>query len=221
MVLNTEENRLSKLLKERIVILDGAMGTQIQGYKLDEAAFRGERYKEHDHDLKGNNDLLVLTAPEIIETIHLEFLEAGADIIETNTFNANHISQADYGLESDVYEINKTAAELAVKAVQVHHNKSGDRPVFVAGGMGPTNRTASLSPDVDNPGYRGVNFDKLRIAYLEQAEGLADGGVDVFLIETIFDTLNAKAAVFALEELFEKRERRWPIMLSVTVTDRS
>ncbi|HSH09353.1 MAG TPA: methionine synthase, partial [Oceanipulchritudo sp.] len=221
MLVNAEEKRLRKLLAERIVILDGAMGTQIQGYKLGEAAFRGERYAGHGKDLKGNNDILVLTRPDIIEEVHRGFLEAGADIIETNTFNANRISQADYGLEADAYEINKAAAELARRAVAAYRAEHGEREIFVAGGMGPTNRTASLSPDVNDPGYRGVTFENLRQAYKEQAAGLLDGGVDIFLVETIFDTLNAKAAIFAIEELFEERGRRWPVMLSVTVTDAS
>jgi 5-methyltetrahydrofolate--homocysteine methyltransferase len=218
---NTEEKRLRELLAERIVILDGAMGTQIQEHKLGEEAFRGERYRGHGKDLKGNNDILVLTRPDVIEGIHRAFLEAGADIIETNTFNANRISQADYGLEDEVHAINKAAAELARSAAEKYGKEHGGRPVFVAGGMGPTNRTASLSPDVNDPGYRAVDFEDLRSAYREQAEGLADGGVDIFLIETIFDTLNAKAAIFALEELFEERGRRWPVMLSVTITDAS
>ncbi|NDV61696.1 methionine synthase [Puniceicoccales bacterium CK1056] len=221
MTIKETEKRLKALMDERIVILDGAMGTQIQGYKLDEAAFRGERYAGHGKDLKGNNDILVLTRPEIIEEIHTGFLEAGADIIETNTFNANAISQADYGLEADSKLINEEAAKLARRAAEKYSAANAGKPVFVAGGIGPTNRTASLSPDVNNPGYRGVTFDQLRKAYREQAEGLADGGVDVFLIETIFDTLNAKAAVFALEELFDDRGQRWPVMISVTITDAS
>ena len=221
MIMSEVEKQLRELLGERIVILDGAMGTQIQTYKLDEEAFRGDRFTGHGKPLKGNNDILVLTAPEKIMAVHKGFLDAGADIIETNTFNANRVSQADYGLEEVVYELNKAAAELAVKAREEHHAEHGPRPVFIAGGIGPTNRTASLSPDVSNPGHRGVTFEGLRSAYREQAEGLADGGVDIFLIETIFDTLNAKAAIFALEELFEERGRRWPVMLSVTITDAS
>ena len=207
MIMSEVEKQLRELLGERIVILDGAMGTQIQTYKLDEEAFRGDRFTGHGKTLKGNNDK--------------GFRGAGADIIETNPFNANRVSQADYGLEEVVYELNKAAAELAVKAREEHHAEHGPRPVFIAGGIGPTNRTASLSPDVSNPGHRGVTFEGLRSAYREQAEGLADGGVDIFLIETIFDTLNAKAAIFALEELFEERGRRWPVMLSVTITDAS
>jgi len=213
--------QLNALLGERIVILDGAMGTQIQDYKLDEAAFRQDRYRDHSHDLRGNNDILVLTQPKIIEEIHLGFLRAGADIIETNTFSANKISQADYGLEGEAYEMNRVAAGLACKAIDAYKKSDGERPIFAAGGMGPTNRTASLSQDVMNPGSRSITFDDLREAYLEQAKGLADGGVDLFLVETIFDTLNAKAAIFALEELFEERNQRWPVMISVTVTDAS
>jgi 5-methyltetrahydrofolate--homocysteine methyltransferase len=218
---NLVEKRLRALLKERIVILDGAMGTEIQRHKLDEGAFRGERFAGHGKDLKGNNDLLVLTRPEVIRDVHRGFLEAGADIIETNTFNANGISQADYGLEAVVREMNEAAARLAREAADAFEQANPGRGIFVAGGMGPTNRTASLSPDVSDPGHRGVTFAQLRDAYREQAEGLADGGVDLFLIETIFDTLNAKAAIFALEELFEARGRRWPVMLSVTITDAS
>lgn len=213
---------LQNLLAERIVILDGAMGTMIQELRLGEAEFRGDRFKEHQQALKGNNDLLVITAPEAIESIHRGFLEAGADILETNTFNANRISQADYGLESICRELNTAAAETAQRAVANWRKQTrSQRPVFIAGGMGPTNRTASLSPDVNRPGYRAIDFESLRLAYREQAEGLAAGGVDLFLIETIFDTLNAKAAIFALEELFEEWGKRYPVMLSVTVTDAS
>jgi 5-methyltetrahydrofolate--homocysteine methyltransferase len=221
MTFKNTEGHLQHLLNERILILDGAMGTEIQTHKLDEAAFRGTRYTDHGHDLKGNNDILVLTSPGVIAGIHKAFLEAGSDIIETNTFNANRISQADYGLEKDVYIINKVAAELACESVEAHREVSGKTDLFVAGGMGPTNRTASLSPDIERPEFRAVSFDDLKAAYREQAEGLADGGVDLFLIETIFDTLNAKAAVFALEELFEDRGHRWPVMISVTITDAS
>lgn len=211
---------LTSLLKERIVYLDGAMGTEIQNLNLEEADFRSERFKDHSGDLKGNNDILVMTKPDAISGIHRAFLDAGADIIETNTFNANRISQADYNLEDIIYELNKTAAEVARKSADEYRKDTGE-PAFVAGGLGPTNRTASLSPDVNNPGYRAVTFEELKEAYYEQAEGLIDGGVDVLLIETIFDTLNAKAAIFALEELFDKRGERLPIMLSVTITDAS
>lgn len=212
---------LRGLLAERIVYLDGAMGTEVQARKLEEADFRGERFTDHPRALQGNNDLLVLTRPEVISAIHRSFLEAGSDILETNTFNATRISQADYGLEDCVAEINREAARLAVAAAREYRESVEDRPVFVAGGIGPTNRTASLSPDVNNPGHRLVGFDHLREAYREQVEGLAAGGVDLFLVETIFDTLNAKAAIFALESFFEEAGRRWPLMLSVTITDAS
>lgn len=213
---------LEHLLEERIVILDGAMGTMIQALGLTEKDFRGQQFAEHGKDLQGNNDLLVLTRPDAIKGIHRSFLKAGADIIETNTFNANAISQADYDLQDSCASINKAAAALARKAIDEWRGETGEtRPVFVAGGIGPTNRTASLSPDVNRPGYRAVDFEALRLAYREQAEGLAAGGVDVFLIETIFDTLNAKAAIYALEELFEEWQVRYPVMISVTVTDAS
>ena len=218
---NSTESHLKALLEERIVILDGAMGTQIQDHKLDEAAFRGERLKDHKSDLRGNNDILVLTRPEVIEGIHTAFLEAGADIIETNTFSANRISQSDYGLEEAAYEMNVAAARLARKAVDEFTARHPGKTGYVAGGMGPTNRTASLSPDIENPAIRNVTFDELREAYKEQAKGLVDGGVDMFLVETIFDTLNAKAAVFAIEELFEETGSRIPVLISVTITDAS
>jgi 5-methyltetrahydrofolate--homocysteine methyltransferase len=211
---------LEKLLTERIVILDGAMGTMVQQHRLKEADFRGERFANHRKDLKGNNDLLVLTRPDVIEGIHRDYLEAGADLIETNTFNSTSISQADYGLEELAYELNLEAARIARRAVEAEKARSGRTP-FVAGALGPTNRTASLSPDVNNPAYRAVTFDQLVEAYHEQARGLLDGGVDVMLVETIFDTLNAKAAFFALEKIFEERNVRLPVMISVTVTDAS
>jgi 5-methyltetrahydrofolate--homocysteine methyltransferase len=221
MTLNNEEIRLKSLLQERIVILDGGFGTEIQKHKLDEAGFRGERFKDYPGNLAGNNDLLTLTAPDLIRQIHLDYLQAGSDLIDTNTFNANRISQADYGLEEHVYELNKAAAELAREAVECYYKEGGEGPRFVCGGIGPTNRTGSMSPDVNDPGYRAVSFEDLRLAYREQAEGLLDGGVHLFLIETIFDTLNAKAAIFALEELFEERGARWPVLISVTITDAS
>ena len=220
MQISEADQRLRSLIEERILILDGAMGTQIQEQKLEEADYRGRQYKDHPGELKGNNDLLVLTAPEVIRDIHLGFLRAGADIIETNTFNANRISQADYSMEDEVREMNIAGAKVAREAVEAFAAEK-KRPVFVTGVLGPTNRTASLSPDVNNPGYRAVSFEDLRIAYKEQAEALAEGGVDAFLIETIFDTLNAKAAVFALQELFEEKGRSWPIQISVTITDAS
>ncbi|HTL80225.1 MAG TPA: homocysteine S-methyltransferase family protein, partial [Bacteroidia bacterium] len=212
---------IRKELEKRILIIDGAMGTMIQRYKLSEADYRGERFKDWPHDLKGNNDLLVLTQQDIIHAIHCEYLDAGADIIETNTFNGQKISLADYHMQSLAYELNFEAAKIAKKAAEEFEKKDPSRPRFVAGAMGPTNRTASLSPDVNDPGYRAVNFDELVDAYLEQALGLLDGGVDLFLIETIFDTLNAKAALFAVQSLEEKTGKRIPVMVSGTITDAS
>ncbi len=205
---------------ERILIIDGAMGTMIQEYKLDEAGYRGDRFKAWHRDVKGNNDLLVLTQPKIIRDIHTAYLDAGADILETNTFNAQKISMADYGMESLSLEMNVAAAKLARQAVDAAIAKDG-RVRWVAGAVGPTNRTASLSPDVNNPGYRNTSFDELREAYTEQVEGLIEGGCDLILIETIFDTLNAKAAGFAVLETFEKMGVTLPIMISGTITDRS
>ena len=217
----TKEHPLEQLLRERVLVLDGAMGTMIQRYKLEEADYRGERFAQWPSDIKGNNDLLSLTKPEVISEIHAQYLEAGADIIETNTFNAQKISLADYGMEELAYEINVVSAQLAkaeaAKATLANPNK----PRFVAGAIGPTNRTASLSPDVNNPGYRAVTFDDLRLAYREQVEGLIDGGCDVLLVETIFDTLNAKAALFAIEEILAERGLRVPVMVSGTITDAS
>ena len=212
---------LNKLLKERILILDGAMGTMIQHHKLSEKDFRGERFKNHSHDLKGDNDLLCLTQPEIIKNIHRAYLEAGADIIETNTFNSTSISQADYKLERIIYELNLAAAKLAREAADEFTKKNPAKPRFVAGALGPTNKTASLSPNVNDPGFRGVTFDQLVEAYTEQARGLIEGGVDVLLIETVFDTLNAKAALFAVMDYCEKINRQIPVMISGTITDLS
>jgi 5-methyltetrahydrofolate--homocysteine methyltransferase len=212
---------LEQALRERILILDGAMGTMIQSYKLQEADYRGERFADHPHDLKGNNDLLCLTRPDIIEAIHRAYLEAGADIIETNSFNAQRISQADYGLEHLAYELNLAAAQCARRAVEAFLKVDNSRPRFVAGSLGPTNKTASISPDVNDPGARGTTFDELVVAYSEQVEGLLDGGVDLLLPETTFDTLNLKAALFAIEEVFERRGQRVPVMASVTVADAS
>jgi 5-methyltetrahydrofolate--homocysteine methyltransferase len=210
---------LLEALSKRILIIDGAMGTMIQRYRLDEAAYRGERFAEHPRELKGAADVLNLTQPAIIEEIHREYLEAGADIIETNTFNAQSISMADYGLEPAVYDMNVAAAQLARRAVDAY--STPERPRFVAGSMGPTNRTASLSPDVNNPAFRAVTYDDLVDAYYEQVRGLVDGGVDILLAETAFDTLNLKAAVFAVEKFFHERGVRLPLMLSVTITDAS
>jgi 5-methyltetrahydrofolate--homocysteine methyltransferase len=220
----TREDRIAALKQaanERILILDGAMGTMIQRYRLDEAGYRGERFKHHSHDLKGNNDLLVLSQPEIIREIHNAYFEAGADIVETNTFNAQSISQSDYGLEAIARELNVAAAKLAREAADAWTAKTPDKPRFVAGAIGPTNRTASLSPDVNNPGFRNVSFDELVEAYDTQARGLIEGGADIILIETIFDTLNAKAAGFAVEQVFDEMGVELPIMLSDTITDLS
>jgi 5-methyltetrahydrofolate--homocysteine methyltransferase len=220
----TREERIAALkreAKQRILILDGAMGTMIQRYKLDEAGYRGARFKDHGHDLKGNNDLLVLTQPEIIIAIHNAYLEAGADIIETNTFNSQSISQSDYRLADIARELNVAAAKLAREAADAWTARTPNKPRFVAGAIGPTNRTASISPDVNNPGFRNVSFDALVDAYAVQARGLIEGGVDIILIETIFDTLNAKAAGFAVEQAFDEMGVRLPIMLSDTITDLS
>jgi 5-methyltetrahydrofolate--homocysteine methyltransferase len=220
----TREERIAALKREagkRILILDGAMGTMIQRYKLDEAGYRGTRFKDHPRDLKGNNDLLVLTQPQIISEIHNAYLEAGADIIETNTFNAQVISQSDYGLGAIAHELDVAAAKLAREAADVWTKKTPEKPRFVAGAIGPTNRTASISPDVNNPGFRNVSFDALVEAYATQARGLIEGGVDSILIETIFDTLNAKAAGFAVQQVFDEMGVELPIMLSDTITDLS
>jgi 5-methyltetrahydrofolate--homocysteine methyltransferase len=208
-------------LQRRVLLLDGAMGTLIQQYKLSESEYRGERFINHTHDLKGDIDVLSITKPDIIKKIHKEYIDAGADIIETNTFNANRISQADYKLEEHVAEMNKAAAILARQASDEHNKVNPEKPVFVAGSIGPTNKTASISPDVNDPGYRAITFDELVYAYAEQAEALIDGGVDILLIETVFDTLNAKAALFAIEEIFRKKDIHLPVMISVTITDAS
>ncbi len=208
-------------LKYRILVLDGAMGTMIQRYKLSESDYRGHRFENWASNLKGNNDLLSITQPHIIENIHREYLEAGADIIETNTFNSTSISMADYGMEAYVTEINLAAARIARKVADEFTLQNPNKPRYVAGALGPTNKTTSLSPDVNNPAYRAVNFDQMKTAYYEQAKALMDGGVHVFLLETIFDTLNAKAALFAMEELFENEGKRIPVMVSGTITDNS
>ena len=204
---------------ERILILDGAMGSLIQNYRLDEAGYRGARFATWGQPVKGNNDLLNLTRPDIIEDIHRQYLEAGADLIETNTFNAQVISMADYGMESLVREINVEGARLAKRAADAL--STPEKPRFVAGAIGPTNRTLSLSPDVNRPAYRNITFDELASAYQEQAEALMEGGVDVLLIETVFDTLNAKAALYAVQEAFLQQGRELPIMVSGTITDAS
>ncbi len=217
--MNQTEARLREMLAQRILILDGAMGTMVQRYALDEASFRGERFAGHGHDLKGNNELLSLTQPAVIREIHESYFAAGADLVETNTFGATAIAQADYGLSSLAYEMNVASARIARAACERY--TSGERPRFVAGALGPQPKTASLSPDVNDPAARSVTFDELRAAYHEQVRGLLDGGVDLLLVETIFDTLNAKAALFAIDEVFEERGVRLPIMISGTVTDAS
>jgi methionine synthase I (cobalamin-dependent) len=207
--------------KDRILIIDGAMGTMIQRYKLDEAGYRGTRFKDWPRDVKGNNDLLVLTQPQIIAEIHEAYLEAGADILETNTFNAQRISMADYGMEDLAFEINVAAARIARAAADKWTKKTPEKPRFVAGAVGPTNRTASISPNVNDPGFRNVDFDTLREAYKEQVRGLIDGGADIIMIETIFDTLNAKAAGVATLDVFDEKGVELPVMVSGTITDRS
>ena len=211
---------LEAAASRRILILDGAMGTMIQRHKFEEADFRGARFNDHAKDLRGNNDLLTLTQPDAIKAIHVAYLEAGADIIETNTFSSTTIAQADYGLEHLAFELNREGARLARTAADDVASKSGVRR-FVAGSLGPTNRTASISPDVSNPGFRAVTFDELRAAYKEAALGLIEGGADILLVETVFDTLNAKAALYALEDAFDEVGTRFPIMISGTITDLS
>ena len=223
-------------LSRRILVLDGAMGTMVQSYRLAESDYRGARFapgfdREHEPardaalqpgiDLKGNNDLLTLTRPDIIGAIHTAYLDAGADLVETNTFNATAVSQADYRLEHLVYELNRESARLARAACEAAQAKTPDQPRFVVGVLGPTSRTASISPDVNDPGFRNTSFDELRTTYREAAEGLVDGGADVIMVETIFDTLNAKAALYAIDELFEARGARLPVMISGTITDLS
>jgi 5-methyltetrahydrofolate--homocysteine methyltransferase len=215
----TRGARLPELLRARILVIDGAMGTMIQRYRLGEAEFRAERLAAHPKDLKGNNDLLVLTRPQVIAEIHEQYLAAGADLVETNTFGANSIAQEDYGLAHLAREMNVAAARLARQACDRY--STPEQPRFVAGAIGPTPRTASISPDVNDPGARNLSFDELRASYREQAEGLLEGGCDLFLVETIFDTLNAKAALYALDELMEDTGERLPVIISGTVTDAS
>lgn len=212
---------LKKAANERILILDGAMGTMIQRHKLSEEDYRGERFKDWGQDVKGNNDLLTLTQPDIIKQIHMDYLEAGSDIIETNTFNTTSISQADYGMEELVYELNVESAKLCREAADEMSARTPDKPRFVAGGVGPTNRTASISPDVNRPEFRNVSFEELVASYSEQTRALIEGGVDIIIIETIFDTLNAKAAGYAVLQVFEEVGVELPIMVSGTITDKS
>src|SRR4051794_38635397 len=221
-VMSTDRTRvLHDQLSRRILVLDGAMGTMIQRHKLTEEAFRGARFASHGRELKGNNDILIVTRPDVIAGIHREYLAAGSDIIETNTFSSNAVAQADYGLESLVYELNVEGAKQARAAADEYSALTPDQPRFVAGSMGPTNRILSISPDVNNPAFRNMTFDQLREAFKEQARGLIDGGCDLLLLETIVDTLNAKAGIVAIEEVFEEKGVRLPLMISVTVTDRS
>lgn len=214
-------NIVYKTLKERILVLDGAMGTMLQAYKFSEEDFRGERFKDFHIPLKGNNDLLSITQPEAIAEVHRKYFEAGADIVETNTFSGTTIAMADYELEDVVYELNYASAKIAKEVAQSFTEKEPHKPRFVAGSMGPTNKTASMSPDVNDPGYRAISFEELRIAYKQQVEALLDGGVDILLVETVFDTLNAKAALFAIEEVKEERNSDVPVMISGTITDAS
>ena len=211
------KNKIINIFKDRILVLDGAMGTMVQSYNLEENDFRGERFKDHAKDLKGNNDILCLTKPDIVADIHKAYFDVGCDIVETNTFNANKISQLDYGMEAQSYELNFEAAQIASNVAKYY----SDKPRFVAGAIGPTNRTGSLSPDVNNPGFRNISFDELKEAYYEQAKGLFDGGVDLFLIETVFDTLNCKAALYAVKTLLEEKDSKLPILVSGTITDAS
>lgn len=208
-------------LRKRILVLDGAMGTMLQRYKFTEEDFRGEQFKDWSSPVQGNNDMLSITQPKAIAEVHAKYFEAGADIVETNTFSGTTIAMADYGMEDYVYELNYESAKIAKKVAQEFTEKEPEKPRFVAGAMGPTNKTASMSPDVNDPGFRAISFDELRTAYKQQAEALLDGGVDLLLVETIFDTLNAKAALFAIEEIKEERNIEIPVMVSGTITDAS
>lgn len=212
---------IEDILKDRILVLDGAMGTMLQRYKFQEADFRGERFKDWEYPLQGNNDLLSLTQPEAIAEVHRHYFAAGADIVETNTFSGTTIAMADYHMEDLVYELNYESARIARMVADEFNQKEPHKPRFVAGSIGPTNKTASMSPDVNDPGYRAISFNELRIAYKQQVEALLDGGSDLLLVETIFDTLNAKAALFAIEEVKEERNIDVPIMVSGTITDAS
>mgnify|MGYP003562717209 CR=1 FL=1 len=218
---NTFMKDIKEILKERILVLDGAMGTMIQRYNLSPEDYHGDRFKGHSISLRGNNDILNITRPDVISEIHAAYFEAGADIVETNTFSGTSIAQEDYSLAHLAYEINRTGAELAKQQAEHMMQLIPDKPRFVAGSIGPTNKTASLSPDVNRPGYRAISFDELKVAYREQVEGLIDGGADILLVETVFDTLNAKAALMACTEVFEDKKTELPIMVSGTITDQS
>jgi 5-methyltetrahydrofolate--homocysteine methyltransferase len=212
---------ISNILQDRILVLDGAMGTMIQRYKFNEEDYRGNRFKNHEYPLQGNNDLLSITQPNAIREIHEKFLDVGADIIETNTFSSTSIAMADYYMENLIYELNFESAKIAVDACKKYTDLNPKKPRFVAGSIGPTNKTASMSPDVNDPGYRAITFDELVVSYSEQVKALIDGGVDILLVETIFDTLNAKAALFAITGIFDKIGYELPIMVSGTITDAS
>jgi 5-methyltetrahydrofolate--homocysteine methyltransferase len=212
---------IQDILKERILIIDGAMGTMIQRHTLTEEDFRGDRFNDHKHVLKGNNDVLSITRPDIIKDIHRAYFEAGADIAETNTFSGTTIAQADYHLQDAVYDLNYQSARIAREVADEFTLREPHKPRFVAGAMGPTNKTASISPDVNNPGYRAISFDELATAFKQQAKALMDGGVDMLLLETVIDTLNVKAALFAIQELFEETGKTLPVMVSGTITDAS
>ena len=214
-------SKLKEILKNKILIMDGAMGTMLQSYNLNEKDFRGSRFKNHSQDLKGNNDLLSITQPQIISEIHKKYLESGADILETNTFSSNSISMADYNMEDLVYELNFESTKIAKNLTDEYSIKDPSKPRFVAGSIGPTNKTASMSPDVSDPGFRAITFDELVISYTEQIKGLVDGRVDILLLETIFDTLNAKAALFAIDTYMENNKLDIPLMVSGTITDQS
>ncbi|RYE24365.1 MAG: 5-methyltetrahydrofolate--homocysteine methyltransferase [Sphingobacteriales bacterium] len=219
--MSSKEQQLRDAIGKRILIIDGAMGTMVQRYKLEEADYRGERFKDWHIDVKGNNDLLVMTKPEVIKAIHREYLEAGADILETDTFNAQKISLADYEMQSLAYEMNVAAAKVAREAVNEYLQQNPGEQKYVAGAIGPMNKTLSLSPDVNNPGYRATTFDEVADAYYEQISGLVDGEVDILLVETIFDTLNAKAAIYAISKYFRDHKIELPVMISGTITDAS
>lgn len=215
------KKNIRDILRSRILVLDGAMGTMIQQYKLDEDDFRKGWFEDHGKTLKGNNDILVLTRPDIIKEIHAKYFEAGADIVETNTFGANAIAQEDYGLENQTYDMNFHGAKIAKEVANQFTEKNPDKPRFVAGSMGPTTKLASMSPDVNDPGYRNITFEELKEAFAEQARGLIDGGADLLLVETITDTLNAKAALFAIQDVQEEKGTNLPVMISGTITDAS
>ena len=219
--MSSRQKLLTEQLSKRILFLDGAMGTMIQEYKLSESDYRGERFANWPSDLKGNNDLLSLTQPDIIKAIHQAYFDAGSDIVETNTFNSTTIAMADYQMESLAYELNCVSARIARQVADEVTKSNPDKPRFVAGVIGPTNRTASISPDVNDPGFRNIDFDGLVVSYMEAITGLIDGGADILLVETIFDTLNAKAALFAIDQYFENTSTQYPVMISGTITDAS